>query len=230
MKKLNRILWGVVLVAVGLILALNAIGVTHINVFFEGWWTLIIIVPCVIGLFSEKGKMGNVIGIVVGVLLLLGCRNVIDFSTLWKLIIPIAVVLIGLKLILGGVLGNREKKLHEKMKKMKAEGKELKSYAAVFSGQDLKFDGERFEDCQLDAVFGGIKCDLRGAILEQDCLIEVCAIFGGVDIFVPDGINVKIDSCSVFGGMSNKKGKAPDPNAVTVYVKGTCMFGGVDIK
>ena len=46
MKKVSNILWGIIFVAAGVILALNAIGITHIDLFFDGWWTLFIIVPC----------------------------------------------------------------------------------------------------------------------------------------------------------------------------------------
>ena len=42
MKKLSKILWGVVLVLVGGIFALNAFGITNFEVFFDGWWTLFI--------------------------------------------------------------------------------------------------------------------------------------------------------------------------------------------
>ena len=56
MKKISSILWGIVLVAVGVLLALNALNVTHIDVFFDGWWTLFLIVPCTIGLFSERER------------------------------------------------------------------------------------------------------------------------------------------------------------------------------
>ena len=67
MKKVSSILWGIVLVAAGVILALNAFGVTSINIFFDGWLTLIIIVPCVISLFTSHDKGGSLIGICVGV-------------------------------------------------------------------------------------------------------------------------------------------------------------------
>ena len=42
MKKVGNILWGIVLIVLGIIIGLNATGVTHINIFFRGWWTLII--------------------------------------------------------------------------------------------------------------------------------------------------------------------------------------------
>lgn len=44
MKRISSVLWGIVVVAAGVILALNAFEITSINLFFDGWWTLIIIV------------------------------------------------------------------------------------------------------------------------------------------------------------------------------------------
>lgn len=63
MEKLTKILLGVALVLVGCIFALNASGITNIEIFFDGWWTLFIIVPCAFGLVKEKEKTGNLIGI-----------------------------------------------------------------------------------------------------------------------------------------------------------------------
>ena len=45
MKKFRNILWGLVLIILGLIFGGNALGITDINLFFDGWWTLFIIVP-----------------------------------------------------------------------------------------------------------------------------------------------------------------------------------------
>lgn len=56
MKKTSGILWGIALVAIGVILALNALGITDINIFFDGWWTLFFIIPSLIGLISERDK------------------------------------------------------------------------------------------------------------------------------------------------------------------------------
>ena len=67
MKKLSYILWGIVLMAAGVVLALRIFGITGADIFFDGWWTLFIIVPCAIGLFTEREKTGNIIGIVIGV-------------------------------------------------------------------------------------------------------------------------------------------------------------------
>ena len=104
------------------------------------------------------------------------------------------------------------------------------SKATVLSGETLDFSGEVFQGAQLNAVFGGLKCDLRRAQINQDCLIDASAIFGGIDIYVPTNVNVKVSSNSVFGGVTNKAPYFHDENAPTIYIKGNCMFGGVDVK
>ena len=139
MKKTSSILWGVLLVAAGVIFALNALNITDIDVFFDGWWTLFIIVPCAVGLFTEREKTGNLIGIAIGVFLLLCCQDVLSFSIFWKLLVPAVIVIIGLKMVLTGLFGN---KANEIIVKMKVEGKAPKNAFSLFSGYDMDFDGE----------------------------------------------------------------------------------------
>lgn len=225
MKKISSVIWGIVLIAVGAIFALNALNITKIEVFFDGWWTLFIIVPCAVGLFTDREKTGNIIGLAIGVFLLLCCQDILSFSMLWKLFVPAIIVLIGLKLIFNGLFGN---KANEIIAKIKRNGGELKAACATFSGCDLNYDGEIFEGAELTAVFGGVECDLRNAVIEKDCAIQVSAIFGGIDILVSDTVNVKVNSNCIFGGISNKT--SVHNGAPTIYVNGTCMFGGVEIK
>ena len=152
-------------------------------------------------------------------------------ETLLKLALPAALVIIGFSIIFKGI---SDKKISEKIEKLKDKAKEKTSskneYCAVFSGQDLNFTNEQFTGASLSSVFGGIKCDLRGAIIEDDVLINAEAIFGGIDIFPPANVKVKVKSNSVFGGVSNKAIFTDDDNAPTIYVNATCIFGGVDIK
>lgn len=80
-------------------------------------------------------------------------------------------------------------------------------------------------------MFGGIKCDLREAKVEEDVLIRASAIFGGITIFVPEDVNVQVVATSMFGGTDNKKGKkTQDEGRKTIYVESTSVFGGVEIK
>ena len=227
MKRVNQVIWGIILVAIGLVVGMNALGIADIDIFFEGWWTLFIIIPSVIGLFCNHDKIGNLIGLCIGVLLLLCCRDILDFTMFWKLLFPVIIVLIGVKMIFGSFFDRKTEKI---INDIKVGDGECRCGTAVFSGEDLNFAGEEFHGAELNAVFGGVKCDLRNAIINQDCVIDVSAIFGGIDIYVPANINVKVGTTSLFGGVTNKVDNYHNPSVPTIYIKGTCMFGGVDIK
>ena len=99
MKSFGNVLWGIVLIVVGLIIGGNALGITNINIFFDGWWTLFIIVPCFIGLFKEREKTGNIIGLLIGIALLLCCQDILDFDMIWKLALPVVLIIIGISFI-----------------------------------------------------------------------------------------------------------------------------------
>lgn len=86
MNNMKSILWGVVLVLLGVLVGTNSLGITNIDIFFDGWWSLFIIIPCFIGLFSNEDKTGNIIGLLVGVILLLGMNDILDLDKIWKLI------------------------------------------------------------------------------------------------------------------------------------------------
>jgi predicted membrane protein len=223
--KIRSVLWGIFFIVIGALFALNALDITDIDIFFDGWWTLFIIIPSVIGLFTEKDKTGNLIGVAIGVFLLLCSRDILSFSMLWKLLVPAIIMIIGLKMIFSALFGNKANQI---LKQLKENGNVPRSGHATFSGCTLNYQDQVFEGAELSAVFGGVKCDLREAVIEKDCAIEVSAIFGGIDILVPKHINVKVNSTCIFGGISNKT--KPNADAPTLYITGTCMFGGVDIK
>ena len=85
MKKFQNSIIGILLIIVGTILGLNAFHITHINLFFEGWWTLFIIIPSLCGIFTERDKTASLIGLFIGFYLLLSCQGIISFHFLWKL-------------------------------------------------------------------------------------------------------------------------------------------------
>lgn len=226
MKKFKNVTWGLVLVVLGVLFGLKALDIVNFDIFFDGWWTLFIIVPSVIGLFTERDKTGNIIGIIIGGSLLLASQDIIGFDMLWKLLVPAIIVIIGLKMIFGDIFGGKLVKAILTIEQ--GNSYNSKETCATFSGQNISYNGSVFEGAELTAVFGGIDCDLRGAIIDKDCVIKASAIFGGIDIYVDQNVNVETNSTSIFGGMSNKTSRKS--NVPTIYVSGTCLFGGVDIK
>lgn len=202
-------------------------GYTNINIFFDGWWTLFIIVPCFIGLFKEDEKTGNIIGLLIGILLLLCCQDILDFNMIWKLIFPAILVIIGISLLFKDTLHG---KINKEIKKLNEKQKGKNEYCAIFAGQNINFDNQEFNGADLTAVFGGVKCDLNKAMIDGDKVINCSAIFGGIEIYIPTNVEVKVKSTPIFGGVSDKSSHSSKAKTPIIYINSTTVFGGVNIK
>ena len=222
MKKLEKVLWGVILIVVGGILCLNASGVTDIDIFFDGWWTLFIIIPCAFNLITDDHKFGSLIGLGIGVLLLLNSNDIIDIGDAWKFIIPAILILFGLKLLLGDTFSKHKLPVDSEIN-------EEHKYYASFSGKDLDYSGRKVENMELTATFGGIKLDLREAKLDKETVVKVSAVFGGIDIYIPSDVVVVDKTNSIFGGVDTKRCRK-NSGKKTLYITGGAVFGGVEIK
>ena len=53
MKDLGNKILGIIFIVIGIIIMLNALDVTSIDVFFDGWWTLFIIIPSLVSLINQ---------------------------------------------------------------------------------------------------------------------------------------------------------------------------------
>jgi hypothetical protein len=68
-SKLNGVLVGVVFIVMGIGFAGEMFNWWEFNPFFDGWWTLFIIVPSIISLCTGKEKIRALIGLAVGIVL-----------------------------------------------------------------------------------------------------------------------------------------------------------------
>ena len=225
MKNLRRIIWGIIFVAAAVVIALNSFGIINFDIFFDGWWTLFIIVPSFAGLIENKNKMSSLSGLAMGILLLLCAQDILNWDIIWKIALPIIIGVIGIKMIVSSF---RKEKTSRIVNNIKTEGRDMQSGFAVFSGTELNFDDVVFDGAELTAVFGGVECDLTKAIIDRDCVIKVTCAFGGIDIRVPDNVKVVNNVACIFGGVDVDKSN--NNAAYTLYIEGVCTFGGVDIE
>ena len=150
---------------------------------------------------------------------------------MWKLLLPAILIIIGISIIFKDIIGSNIKK---EIKKINNNNKS--EYCATFSGRDINLNDEEFTGATINAIFGGINLDLRNAkIKENQVIIDKLNVLSsteieGVDIYVPENIKVKVNSTSIFGGVSDKKQHSIDDKAKTIYINASCIFGGVEIK
>ena len=81
------------------------------------------------------------------------------------------------------------------------------------------------------ALFGGMDLNLRDAIFEANT-VEMSGFwcFGGLDIKVPAGIEVRDQTVGIFGGTDVRDVGDPLPGAPTLIIKGATLFGGVSVR
>lgn len=125
-------------------------GLTDINIFFKGWWTLLIIIPSLIELIKSDSKMWSFIWLVIGIVLLLCSQNIISFELIGKLIFPFILVMIGLSLILKDTLN---KKVSDKIKNLNSNKENLEEYCATFGGQEVNLEGQEFNRSKFRCYF-----------------------------------------------------------------------------
>ncbi len=230
MKQIKPIIWGVAIIALGLIFGLNAFGLFNFNIFFDGWWTLFIIVPSVISLFTEKDKLASLGFIAVGIILLLAAQDVFSYDVAWKVILAVFLVVAGLTIIIRSTFHNKnDQEVEKKVKEAEKDGKTMDSQMAIFSGSDRVYKDETFQGSNLVAIFGGAKLNLKNAKFDKDTVIKAFTLFGGIDIIVPDDVKVKLKSGFIFGGFSDDRKNATEKGKYTIYIDAAGGFGGVTI-
>lgn len=225
MKSKSKVLWGLVLIIIGLIMSINALGFAHVDIFFDGWWTLFIIVPAFIGLIDGEDRYGSIIWLVIGVALLLSAQGFISFGLIFKLLIPFLVVMIGLSILHKGVFGETVKEKVEIK-----DPKELENIAVVMSDENKSIKGD-FKGAVVDTVFGHCSLDLSGAKIKDNASLKISCVFGKVDIILPEGVTVKMNSTRVFGSISQvmKEDKTSKKDKV-IYIEAVSVFGGVSLR
>jgi hypothetical protein len=82
------------------------------------------------------------------------------------------------------------------------------------------------------ALMGGVKLDLRDATIDTDELsITAFSLMGGVEVIVPEGVDVELGGFAIMGANENRTGLAPiRPGTPVVHVRGFSLMGAVEVK
>ena len=225
MKKISNVLWGLLFIVIGIIWILNVTEIVNINLFFRGWWTLFIIVPSIFGIVEKPKDISGYIFLLIGLMLFALARDLISFVLISKLILPLLLIFIGISILFKNVFSG---KISKKINEVDKDGMEI--YSATFSDNRVKLSGDEFKNARLDATFGSVTLDLSECNITKDGVITASAIFAGVDIIVPDNVNVKVKSTGIFGGTSNKSKNKNEDERKTIYIESFALFGGAEIK
>ena len=104
---------------------------------------------------------------------------------------------------------------------------------AIFGGIRRRIESQEFEGGSAMAFCGGIELDLtKAASTKPEIVIEATAIFGGIDMRVPENWTVVAQGSAILGGYDDQTiGTHRDvPSQTRLVMHGSAIFGGVTIK
>lgn len=108
---------------------------------------------------------------------------------------------------------------------------ESANLAGILSGVTRKGVWRPARRTNILTFMGGVDLDYTDAEIPPGVTeINAFCALGGVDIKVPDGINVEVDGIPILGGIDNRTSGVTDPSLPTLRIKAFIIMGGLEIK
>ena len=227
MKKnfLVRAFFGVTIVALGGVLLLRNLEIIKFdswNVFWGTVWAAGLVLAGLVTIVSSRKLLTRAWGLLLmaaGVSIGLNAYGVIDVS-IWKLFWPVVLIAVGLMMVFSIGSANR--------KRAEESGTDDNEKVAIFYGEQSRVRGD-YTGGSATVIFGGVDLDLRQANIKDGAIIDVFTFCGGININLPDDVIVKNEVRGVLGGSDDKTMSKPSAKK-TIYLKGECVLGGLEIK
>ena len=146
----------------------------------------------------------------------------------FKVFVSLVIIYIGFKMLFGG-FGF----------KMNNNGEENSTVFSSTRIQVEKIDG----NLEFNSVFGSQILDFRNVTsIADEAEIEISAVFGGVKVYLPENVTLKMKANSAFGSVKSPNGEVTNfgearktiskggEHEKTVYLEVNAVFGSVDMR
>lgn len=221
---LSKYFWGTLFILLGVLFFAD-----QFIVGLNAWsligklWPLIFVFIGVSALYSKPRNIVAGTGFITfGIIALLALSLDVSFWKLW----PIFLVFIGVSII----FKRSDYAGSEHLSKESNAFNEVVS-SAVFWGNEIRNDSKEFKGANLTALFGGIKLDLRDAVVAKEgAIIEVTSTFAGIEIDVPRDAEVIVEGTGILGGFENKSRQPAEKKGGKLLIRGSAIFGGVEVR
>lgn len=194
------------------------------TLFFPGWWTLFIILPCFIFIVDRGPQTASVIGLIIGIVLLMS--RAVASARLSALIVPIILVAVGIVMILRNSMFKYRRIINEKT----GSSTYIPVYNAFLNSRTVTLNGDHFEGASVTTMFGGVLLDISNTVIDGDVLIDVTTIFASASLKLPSNVNVSVSNTPILGSVDNHAADRKLAGAPTVYISGSSIFAGLDIR
>lgn len=226
---------GLAIIAAGILFLLGNLGYDYVHVVLRYWPVVLILIGAskLLRARHVAGAIGAGLWMVAGTWLLLTHLQLVSLGfwdaldTYW----PLLLVAAGLSIVMRSIRrrGRQRHQVmdsddHLRMTALLGATKRASSATALASGE-------------LTAIMGGVDLDLRRATLalangsgRREAVLEVFAMWGGIEVHVPEGWVVDGRVFPLLGAFEDKTRPVPDERAPRLVIRGMAVMGGVEVK
>ncbi len=214
-----RLVWGITILAAGVIGWLDHTGQLHASDYLE-WWPLVVIAMGLAHL-PQRQWVTAVVLVAIGMLFVpplpfLPHFHVSVIIGMWPLLISA-----------GGVT-----LIRQALQPAVKDSALTNSFhtVAVMGGVGRSVASSDFLGGDAIAVMGGCEINLGAAKITREAVIDVLAFWGGIEIRVPRGWQIDNQVIAILGGIADKTDRDVPAGAPTLIIRGSAIMGGVEVK
>jgi len=228
-RSTPQLVLGVLVILFGLIFLMDNLELLDAREYLR-YWPVLLIVFGLVKFFQPAGSHGRGWGLaltILGVFFLLRKLDIIwlTFHDLW----PLVLVFVGGSIIWGSVVRTRHARFVENGGV--TTGESTINGMAVLGGFSRSNTSQDFRGGDLTAIMGGCEIDLRQASIKgEEAVLNIFALWGGVEVKVPEDWNVVLKGTPILGGFADNTKPRKDPSTKRLVVTGTAIMGGAEIR
>jgi hypothetical protein len=225
----GRLIPAIVLIGIGVLFLLGNLHLIPSMNWFDFWPVILIVIGAL--KLADAGRGGNFTGgailLGIGAAFLASNLGVLPFPV-WDLW-PLLLIWIGVVLLFQRFTWPDLSRWDWRSNNVATGDLNL---TAVFSGGKRRIVTDDFRGGVISAVFGGFELDLRKAVMKvNSAVIKIDAVFGGVEMRIPEEWCAVVEGVGIFGGYSDETLHPPmTPETKRLILKGGAVFGGVVVK
>lgn len=221
-RSTPQLIFGLIIISIGVLWTLDSMGIADAEYYIRYWPAAFIALGAAKlwhARSTHAGGFGGVVLMVLGAFMLSEHLLPVQFDIfdLW----PLLFVFLGGSLVWRSIMGRPG---------AGSDTNSTISAMAVLGGVNRGNNSATFRGGDLTAILGGCEVDLRQARIEGEAIIDVFAMWGGIEIRVPEDWTVIGRVTPLLGGFEDKTRAPQTANAHRLIVRGFVIMGGVEVK
>jgi predicted membrane protein len=223
----GHLVFGIVIIIVGVLFTLDNLDLIESDVYLR-YWPLGLVAVGIAKLLEARrtnaGLLGGALFVLAGSWLLLDNLGYIDahLFDFW----PVVLVIAGAMIVWHGLQGRPTPRRPDGATDESATIQGI----AILSGVTRGSNSSAFRGGELTAFMGGCEIDLRQAAINGEAVLDVFAMWGGIDIKVPENWTVISRVTPLLGGFEDHTRPPQNTDQHRLIIRGVVVMGGIDIK